>query len=114
MSETVEQLKAKISEYEKRMGIGDFDPAKEGYFVYVGILNQQIEYLRDFKIKSRISSEEKSEMAEYKNAKDLWENLPDMITKVDTLKVALKMEGEQKKSTFKPISPLTVAEGSNV
>ena len=66
--------KAKCQEYEKRMGIGEFDPAKEGYLVLVNILNQQNEYLKTFSIKSKIGSDEKSTALEYKNAKDLWEN----------------------------------------
>ena len=104
--------KALCEEYEKRMGIGGNDPAKEGYLVLVGILNQQNAYLKNFKIGSFISSEEKGDQLAYKNSKDLWENLPKMIESVSNLKIALKMEGEDKKSTYKPISAKEIASGN--
>lgn len=112
MSDTVEELKKKVAEYEKRMGIGVYDPAKEGYFVLVNILTQQNQYLTDFKIKSKIASDEKADMAAYKNAKDLWENLPKMIENVSNLRIALKMEGEEKKSVYSPISAKEIANGN--
>ena len=110
--DTIESLKARILEYETRMGIGQFDPAKEGYKVLVNILQQQNEFLSEFKIKSKISSEEKADTVIYKNAKDLWENLPDMIKRVSTLKVELKMEGEEKKTVYSPISAKEIANGN--
>ncbi len=103
--------KTLCAEYEKRMGIGENDPAKDGYLVLVSILRQQNEFLGDFKLKSRISSEEKSDAVMYKNAKDLWEGLPKMIESVNNLKIALKMEGEEKKTLYKPISAKEIANG---
>lgn len=108
----IEQLKSKLIEYEKRMGIGEHDPAKEGYLVLVGILKQQNEFLKDFKIKSKIEAEEKGDQLAYKNAKDLWESLPKMIESVSNLKIALKMEGEEKKTYDKPFSAKDVANSS--
>lgn len=110
----MEELQKKIAEYEKRMGIGLFDPAKDGYLVLVSILRQQNEYLAEFKIKSKIASDEKADIMAYKNAKDLWEGLPKMIEGVSNLKIALKMEGEESKSTYKPISAKEIANGNNV
>jgi hypothetical protein len=109
--EREEALLAKIAEYEKRMGIGNDDPARKGYLVLVSILRQQNEYLELFNIKTKISSEDKGIMAEYKNAKDLWENLPKMIENVSNLKLALKMEGEEKKIIEKPLSASDIANG---
>lgn len=110
--ETIESLKNKLQEYEKRMGIGEFDPAKEGYLVLIEILRQQNDFLKDFKLKSKITSEEKADVVTYKNAKDLWENLPDMIKKVSILRVELKMEGEEKKNIYSPISAKEIANGN--
>jgi hypothetical protein len=112
MTELEASLIAKIAEYEKRMGIKEHDPAKEGYLVLVGILNQQNEYLKAFNIKSKIASDDKADMAAYKNAKDLWENLPKMIENVSSLKIALKMEGEEKKTQDRPFSAKDVANGN--
>lgn len=109
--ESLQDLQKKIDEYEKRMGIGNYDPAKEGYLVLVNILMQQNEFLKEFKIKSKIASDEKADVISYKNAKDLWENLPKMIESVSTLKISLKMEGEEKKSYYTPISAKEIANG---
>lgn len=104
MSE-LEQLKQKLAEYEKRMGIGQHDPVKEAYLVLVDILRQQTDFLKDFKIKSKISSDEKADTITYKNAKDLWEGLPVQIKAVNNLKIDLKMDGEEKKIEEIPVSP---------
>jgi hypothetical protein len=111
MSEPID-YKKRCEEYEKRMGIGDNDPAKDGYLVLVSILRQQNEFLSEFKLKSKISSEEKPDAVMYKNAKDLWEGLPDMIESVKNLKISLKMEGEEKKTQYSPISAKEIANGN--
>ena len=111
MSEEID-YKKRCEEYEQRMGIGGNDPARDGYMVLVGILKQQNNYLKDFKIKDLISSDDKAKSVEYKNAKDLWENLATMISKVSVLKAELKIEGEEKKETIIPISPKSIADGN--
>lgn len=110
--EDTKALKNKIAEYEKRMGIGENDPAKEGYLVLVNILKQQNEFLREFKIKGKIESDDKAKIVEYKNAKDLWESLPGMIKNVSTLRIELKMDGEEKKNYYSPISAKEIANGN--
>lgn len=109
-----EDYKKKCEEYEKRMGIGQYDPAKEGYLVLVGILNQQNSYLKNVNIKSMITTDESGAKSknEYERAKGLWEGLPKMIENVGNLKIALKMEGEEKKSTYQPISAKEIANGN--
>ena len=109
---TLEELQAKVKEYEQRMGIGQYDPAKEAYLVLVDILVQKTDYLKVFKIKNKIAAEEKADAAEYKNAKELWEKLPDMIKNVNSLNAELKMKGEEKKQTYTPVSPKSIANGT--
>jgi hypothetical protein len=110
MSETID-YKSLCAEYERRMGIGEHDPTKEGYLVLVKILKQQNEFLSEFAIKSKISSEEKADATMYKNAKDLWEQLPDMIKAIKSLRIELKMDGEEKKDEYKPVSAKAIANG---
>lgn len=110
----LEALREKLAEYEKRMGIGENDPAKDGYLVLVEILRQQNTYLSTFKIKEKIGSDEKGTVTEYKNAKDLWENLPKMIGSVNDLKAILKMEGNIKQNTSGPITPQSIAKTKHV
>lgn len=106
MAKNIEELEEIISEYEKRMGIGESDPAKDGYLVLVKILRQQNEYLNTINIKEMVVKEDKTKAtAEYERAKGLWEKLPDMIRSVKDLRFELKMDGEQKQAIQKPISP---------
>lgn len=102
--------KKKCEEYERRMGIGENDPAKDGYLVLVNILRQQNDFLEDFKIKATIASDDAAAKATYKNAKDLWESLPKMIQSVSALRLELKMDGEEKKDVYRPISPKSIAD----
>jgi len=84
--------KKRCEEYERRMGIGENDPAKEGYLVLVKILRQQNSYLKEINVKDMITKEDKTKAtAEYERAKGLWENLPKMIQSVSDLRVSLKM-----------------------
>lgn len=112
--EDIEALKKKISEYEKRMGIGEFDPAKDGYLVLIQILRSQNEYLKKLpeSFETLITSDDSAKKIEYKNAKDLWEGLPDMIKKVSTLRLELKMDGEEKKNIYTPVSAKEIANGN--
>jgi hypothetical protein len=114
MTPSIEELQAKIAELEKRLGIGEYDPAKAGYKVLVKLLHQQNEYLDTFSIKNNIASEDKDKQLAYKNAKDLWENLPDNIRKVNALKIELKMEGEEKKTTYTPVNAKSIANGTKI
>lgn len=102
--------KAKCEEYERRMGIGQDNPAKEGYLALVAILKAQNKYLKNFKMENLITSSEPDKKIEYTNAKNLWENLPNMIRNVDALKVELKMEGSKVASIEKPISASNITE----
>jgi len=112
--ETIEELSKKIKEYEKRMGIGKFDPAKEGYMVLVKILQQQNKYLDSIEIKNMIVVEDKTKAAsEYERAKALWEKLPNMIQSVSDLRVALKMDGEERRAAYSPINAKSIANGED-
>ena len=104
-----QEYRDKLAEYERRMGIGESDPVKDGYLVMVNILRQQNSYLTNVKIDQLIVSEANAK--EFERAKGLWEKLPTIIENVTNLKIALKMEGEDKKSVTKPFSAKDVANG---
>jgi hypothetical protein len=93
MADTIEGLKKELDHYKRLLGIGD--DAIESYQVLIGICRQQREYLQVFNIKSKIGSDDKAAAVEYKNAKDLWENLPDMISKLNRLRSELKIEYDE-------------------
>lgn len=106
----LETLKQRVQELEQKLGVGRYDPIHKGYEVLVNILGQQNEYLSEFKIKNKIGGEEKSDQITYKNAKDLWENLPLMIEKVSMIKKILQVD-EKKEDAVEIISAKRIAEG---
>jgi hypothetical protein len=110
MTEQID-YKARCEEYEKRMGIGENDPAKDGYLVLVKLLRQQNDYLNSFDISLKIGQLAKED-AVYPRAKEMWSDLPAMITKVSNLRIELKMDGEEKKSTYVRASPKAIADGT--
>jgi hypothetical protein len=109
MAEPID-YKKRCEEYERRMGIGERNPSKDSYLVLVEIQRQQNEYLKTVKIKNMIGTEEKGKASEYERAKALWEKLPSFADSVDDLKIKLKMDGEEKKETYKPVSARSIAE----
>lgn len=82
--------KDKCETYEKILGIGQYDPVKNAFLVYIKMLNQQIEFLNDFNIKSHIGDSDK-ESPKYKRAMDMIDALPKMITSVSDLRSTLKL-----------------------
>jgi hypothetical protein len=82
--------KDKCDMYEKLLGVGQYDPVKNAFLVYVKMLNQQIEFLNDFNIKTHIGDSDK-ESPKYKRAMDMIDALPKMITSVSDLRSTLKL-----------------------
>jgi len=87
-------FKERCEQYEKLLGIGDYDPVKNAFIVYVKMLNQQTEFLNDFKISSHIGDTDK-DSPKYKRAMEMVDGLPKMITSVDELKSRLKLTKEE-------------------
>ena len=100
----IDDLRKAILEYEKILGIGENDPMKNAFIIYVKILNQQSDYLKDFKIKDVISKVDK-DSPEYKRAMDMVDGLPKMITSVNDLKSVLKLTKEDL-AEMKPQNPV--------
>lgn len=105
-----QELEKKIEEYERRMGIGNDDPAKEAYLVYVTQLRERTAFLKGFKLSEKIGNAVKDDPV-YGRAIDLIDSLPKMISSVTTLRIELKMDGEQKKNNYVPISSKAIANG---
>lgn len=105
-----QELEKKISEYERRMGIGDDDPAKDAYLVYVTQLRERTAFLKGFKLSEKIGNAVKDDPV-YARAIDLIDSLPKMISSVTTLRIELKMDGEKAKNTYTPISSKAIANG---
>lgn len=102
-------LNKELDHYKKILGAGDV--ATRGYKTMVKILEQQIGFLDDFEIKSKISSDEKAATITYKNAKELWEGLPDTILKLNKLKNELGIDYIEKEDEYIPLSAKQIANG---
>jgi hypothetical protein len=86
--------KARCEQYEKILGIGDYDPVKNAFIVYVKMLNQQSEYLDKFRIAADIGTIDK-DAPQYKRAMEMIDGLPKMITSVDELKTRFKLTKDE-------------------
>ena len=87
---TIEEAK-ELEFYKKKFSVAEHDVALDGYLAYVNIVKQQVEYVKGFNIKSNIDGK-KSETVLYDRSVALWESLPDMISKMNKLKMELKIE----------------------
>lgn len=106
--EDIEKLKKELEHYKKRLSLAEYDVAMDGYLAYVNIVKQQVEYMKDFNIKSNIEGK-KSENAMYDRSEAMWKNLPDMISSMNKLKVELNIpfdehEGVEQKGASSPQS----------
>lgn len=106
--ETIESLKKELEFYKKKYSVGEHDVAISGYEAYVNIIRQQVEYVKDFNVKSNIEGK-KSENAMYERTEAIWKNLPDMISSMNRLKLELgitydPLEGQKKVGATTPQS----------
>lgn len=90
MTETIEHLKKELEYYKKKFSVGEQDLAIDGYLSYVTLVRQQVEFIRNFNIKSNIEGK-KTETVLYDRAMSMGEGLPDMISKMNRLKIELNI-----------------------
>lgn len=99
-----------IEEYKKKLEFYENDPEKRAYFALVRIVNQQVDYLNSFNIKSNIGGKA-SEDATFARTQGIWENLPSMITSLNDLKIVLKIkkQDELEEAKNQRTSPESIA-----
>lgn len=102
----VEKDYKELEHLRKILGVGDI--ATRSYKTVVKILEQQVDYLNTIQIKDLIISDDAAKKTEYKNAKDLWEGMTDMILKLNKLKNELGIEYIEKEEELEPVSPQSV------
>jgi len=86
---------------------GTDDVATRAYKAMIKVLNQQINYLNDFEITTKIKEASKDNPT-YDRATKMFENMPDMVSKLHKLKSELGIEYVEKEEDVIPISPQTV------
>lgn len=109
MEETVEQLKKKLLHYERIFSVSEEDLAIKGYISYVELVRQQIDYMKDFKLKEHIDGK-KTETVLYDRSMAIGEKLPDMITRMNRLKDELRIEYDELdgKPKIKSVTPQNI------
>lgn len=80
-----------LEHYRKLYSVGENDLAISGYMAYVNLVRQQVEYIKEFKLKDNIEGK-KTETVVYDRAIAMGEGLPDMILKMQNLKLQLKID----------------------
>lgn len=91
MSEETERLRKELEFYKNKFSVAEKDVAIDGYLAFVNIVRQQVEYIKEFKIKDNIDGK-KSESAMYDRSESIWKNLPSMISSMNNLKLELGVE----------------------
>lgn len=87
----MESLEKELEHYRKIFSLKEKDLAIAGYIAYVNFVQQQVDYISQFKVKDNIEGK-KTETVVYDRAIAMGESLPDMISKMNRLKVELKIE----------------------
>ncbi len=113
MQDTVEGLKKELEYYKNKLSLGEQDVAINGYLAYVNLVRQQVEYIKDFKIKDNIDGK-KTETVVYDRAIAMGENLPKMISSMNSLKVELGIEFDENDGKAKrgATSPQSIGKGN--
>lgn len=106
--EDIDRLKKELEYYKKKFSVAESNVGINGYLAYVNIVKQQVEYIKDFDIKANIEGK-KSESAMYDRTEAIWKNLPTMISSMNSLKLELGIEfddkdGKEKTSATTPQS----------
>lgn len=100
MAKTVEELEKELAFYKQKFSVAEHNVALDGYLAYVKLVKQQVDFLKDFSIKSHIEGK-KTETVLYDRAMDMGESLPQMISSMEKLKIELNIEYDEKDGMIK-------------
>ncbi len=87
----MDELQKELDHYKRIYSLKEQDLAISGYIAYVNFVRQQVDYIKDFKVKENIEGK-KTETVVYDRAISMGESLPDMISKMNRLKIELKID----------------------
>lgn len=104
-------IQKELEYYQKIFSLKDHDLAISGYIAYVNFVRQQVEYIKEFKVKDNIEGK-KAETVVYDRGMAMGESLPDMISRMNKLKGELNIEYdyEEGKPKTKRVSPQSIGE----
>lgn len=98
----IEKMQKELEHYKKIFGTNDI--ASRGYRAVVKMLDQQIEVLNDFSIKTNIDQSDKK----YDRAIKMFNEMPDMILALKDLKDKLGIEYVEKVERITATTPQSI------
>lgn len=99
-------------EYYKKL-FGTADVATRAYISVVKMLEQHIEHLSQFKLIEHIKNKD-ADSPQYKRTMEIYESMPDMISKLHKLKVELNIEYVEEIKQESPITPESIAKRKQI
>lgn len=93
LEEANERLKARLKLYET-------DATTRGFYALNKIVNQQIDLLNDFNLKTEISADPKTDKR-YDRVEGIWTKMKSMLLDLKSLKSELGLSGDEKRDTAK-------------
>jgi hypothetical protein len=113
MTTELEKLKQENEKLRKENRLLRVDSSKRSFFALNRIINQQVDLLNDFDIKSNVEGK-KSENASFERTQSIWKELPKLISELNSLRSEMKIDGETNAADDEeiliPISPETMAD----
>ena len=109
--ETIESLKKQVAKLEKENRWFRVDSSKRSFFALNRIINQQVDLLNEFDIKTNVEGK-KSENAQFERTQSIWKELPKLITELNSLRADMKIDGDDiiDEEVLLPISPEMIAD----
>lgn len=109
MADTIESLNKELEHYRRLFSTKESNLAIKGYLSFVKFVTQQVDYMENFELKSHIDGK-KADTVLYDRSVSIGESLPDMISKLNRLKMELKIDfdPEYDKPKVGATSPQTI------
>jgi hypothetical protein len=100
MPDEIKELQKKVDALEQQLRLYENDSIYRGYYVLNKVVNEQIDILKSMNLASEIGLNPKEDK-KYDRIKAIWEGLKGMITDLNTLKVDLKITGDEHRDSKK-------------
>jgi len=100
MADELKEAQKRIEILEQRLQLYENDAVYRGYYVLNKVVNEQIGILISLNLENEIKKDPKEDK-KYDRVKGIWEGLKGMLTDLNTLKVELKITGDEEKDKRK-------------
>ncbi len=94
----IKKLKEQLDEKEKELLLYKRPSDKRGFYTLQRIINQQLDYLDNFNLKTEIGADPKQDKV-FDRVKAMWTGLSELIISCNNLKAAAKTTGNEETDT---------------